>query len=145
MSATDDECNELSLVVDASVAVRWFFQIAGTERANAILRSGEPIIAPDLVIVEIANAAWKAASFDNSPPDAAKAVVREATRFFSELVPSIVLRDHALAIALELRHPVYDCFYLALAQARGITLVTADDRLLGRCAKTPFAPLVRSL
>lgn len=135
----------MSLVVDASVAVQWFFQLAGTDRANAILRSGEPMIAPDLAIVEIANAAWKAATFDNSPADAAKAVVREATRFFSELVPSIALKDHALAIALELRHPVYDCFYLALAQARGITLVTADDRLLRCCARTPFAPLLRSL
>ena len=56
-----------------------------------------------------------------------------------------MLADRALAIALDLRHPVYDCFYLALAEARGSRLVTADDRLLRVCARTPFAKLVRSL
>jgi predicted nucleic acid-binding protein len=41
--------------------------------------------------------------------------VREIVKAFEELVPVSVLRDRALAIAVELRHPAYDCFYLALA------------------------------
>jgi predicted nucleic acid-binding protein len=51
----------------------------------------------------------------------------------------------SLAIALDLRHPVYGCFYLALAEARSSRLVTTDDRLLRVCARAPFAKLVRSL
>ena len=64
---------------------------------------------------------------------------------FHELVSARMLADRALAIALDLRHPVYDCFYLALAEARGSRSVTADDCLLRVCARTPFAKLVRSL
>jgi predicted nucleic acid-binding protein len=30
-----------------------------------------------------------------------------------------------------LRHPIYDCFYLALAQREGASLVTADNKMLG--------------
>jgi predicted nucleic acid-binding protein len=34
-----------------------------------------------------------------------------------------------------LRHPVHDCIYLALAQAEGATLITADQRLHARVAR----------
>jgi predicted nucleic acid-binding protein len=135
----------MSLVVDASVAVQWFFQHSGTERANAILRTNEPIVAPDLVIAEITNTAWRLATFDDLPINDSKDTVREAARFFYELVPSTLLKDRALAIALDLRHPVYDCFYLALAEMRDIEFITADGRLLRRCVNTRFATRVRAL
>ena len=54
---------------------------------------------------------------------------------FHELVSARMLADRA--ITLDLRHPVYDCFYLALAEARGSRSVTADDCLLRVCARTP--------
>ncbi|MBX9826741.1 MAG: type II toxin-antitoxin system VapC family toxin [Xanthobacteraceae bacterium] len=55
------------------------------------------------------------------------------------------LNDRALAIGIELRHPVYDCFYLALAEQRHCQLATADERLIARCAGTPFAKLIKPL
>jgi len=69
----------------------------------------------------------------------------EVAKAFEELVPTSVLKDHALAIAIELRHPAYDCFYLALAERSTPLLVTADERLIRRCANTPFENLVQSL
>jgi predicted nucleic acid-binding protein len=42
--------------------------------------------------------------------------VREVVKAFEELVPTSVLKDRALAIAIELRHPAYDNFYLVLAK-----------------------------
>jgi predicted nucleic acid-binding protein len=36
----------------------------------------------------------------------------------------------AAAIAVELDHPVYDAMYLAVAEASGLRLVTADERLV---------------
>jgi predicted nucleic acid-binding protein len=38
----------------------------------------------------------------------------------------------ALSLALALGHPVYDTTYLALAQALGIPMVTADQRLVNK-------------
>ena len=49
-------------------------------------------------------------------------------------VPLDDLREPALEMAIELRHPIYDCFYLALAQRQRCALVTADRRFL-RVAK----------
>ena len=102
-------------------------------------------IAPDLVIAEITNAAWKFVTFDRMAAESAMSAVREVVKAFDELVPTSVLKDRALAIAIELRHPAYDCFYLALAERSASPLVTADDRLIRRCADTPFEKLVQSL
>ena len=71
--------------------------------------------------------------------------MRDVAKAFEELVPTSVLKDRALAIAIELRHSVYDCFYLALAERSASRLVTADDRLIRRCTNTPFGMLVQSL
>ena len=75
----------------------------------------------------------------------AAAAVREIVKAFEELVPVSALRDRALAIAVELRHPAYDCFYLALAERSASYLVTADERLIRRCTDTPFQRLVQPL
>src|SRR5437016_9046594 len=133
------------MVVDASVALRWCFQLDGSDRAEKLLRSDDHLIAPDLVIAEITNAAWKFVIFDRLPADFAISAVRDVVKAFEELVPTSVLKDRALAIAIELRHPAYDCFYLALAERSASPLVTADSRLIRRCSNTPFRKLVRLL
>jgi predicted nucleic acid-binding protein len=135
----------MTIVVDASVALRWCFQLNGSDRAEELLRSDNHLIAPDLVIAEITNAAWKFVIFDRVPADTAMSAVRDVAKAFEQLVPTSALKDRALTIAIELRHPAYDCFYLALAERSASPLVTADDRLMRRCSDTPFEKLVQSL
>jgi predicted nucleic acid-binding protein len=48
-------------------------------------------------------------------------------------------------IAGELDHPVYDCFYLALAELERTILVTADTRLLGKVGSTSWEERVVDL
>ena len=59
-------------------------------------------------------------------------------RFYTEAKPLI---DCALAIALYLRHPIYDCLYLACAERAGTRLVTADWKFLAALAGTSLASL----
>lgn len=133
------------LVVDASVAIRWMFALDRSDRAEQVLQSGERLIAPDLVLAEIANAAWKLAVFGNAEPKTVQLRVSAVTKEFDEFIPSMDLKDRALAIALQLRHPAYDCFYLALAEQRCCQFVTADNRLARQCADTAFAALLQAL
>ena len=135
----------MTVVVDASVAVRWLLDVSGSAQAYSLLREEDRIVAPDLVVAEIANGLWKAVRFASLAPATAAEAMALAPTGFHELVPAPALADRALAIALELSHPAYDCFYLALAETRAIQLVTADERLLRRCASTRFAKLVRAL
>jgi len=48
-----------TLVVDASVAVKWFLPEPDAEPAVALLRAGHRLIAPDLLWIEVASVLWK--------------------------------------------------------------------------------------
>jgi predicted nucleic acid-binding protein len=46
------------------------------------------------------------------------------------LIPDEELRVRAFTLAFDLKHPIYDCFYLALAERERCPLITADSRLI---------------
>ena len=45
--------------------------------------------------------------------------------------------DHAVELATELQHSVYDCVYLAMALASGAQVVSADRRFVGAVRRRP--------
>jgi predicted nucleic acid-binding protein len=115
-----------TLVVDANVALLWSIKVPLSDKATDILRNGRHIIAPDLIIPEVTNAWAMIVRQGKNTADLAKDSLAQLPRWFSELVPSAILRDKAFHLALQLDHPAYDCFYLALAQMRDVKLVTRD-------------------
>lgn len=46
--------------------------------------------------------------------------------FFVQLYPAADFLEQAFQLAFRLRHPVYDCLYLALAMREQAQLITAD-------------------
>ncbi len=121
----------MSLIVDASVAVKWFSEEEQSGPAEALLASMEPLIAPDLVIAEIGNALWKKATRKLLQPRQAISAMADASSFFDRLIPLGELAMRATELAIELQHPIYDCFYLALAERERAPIISADDKLLG--------------
>lgn len=133
----------MRIVVDASVAIRWFVEAEGSDRAR---RLGEvQLAAPELIAAEVANALWRYVAAGqigrNQAAEAAHGLGRTIDEFHS-LMP---LAARALDVACSLGHPAYDCYYLALAERLGTRVVTADRRLAGKVAGTPFASLVELL
>lgn len=127
-------------VVDASVAFGWFAEVAESERAVALLDAHPAIqlIAPDLVLVELLNAGWKAQRQGAISEEQFLAIGELAPTLFSELVPSAVLLARAQCWC-QLDHPAYDCLYLALAELRSAVLLTKDQRLLRKVQAVPHA------
>lgn len=119
----------MTLVVDASVAVKWFFREPGHAKARALLDSGELLIAPSLLLIEVANAAWKRHRRGEVARDIVQEIVLLTAKPFSELVAIEALAPRAATLALDLDHPIYDCLYLALAAREGIHFITADQKL----------------
>src|SRR5439155_11177825 len=123
----------MTLVVDASVAFKWFFVgEANAAEALALAESSEPIIAPEILIAEVCNAVWRSARVGRIDADELPVLAATLPRFFSELTGATALAGRAVMIARQLDHPVFDCFYVALAEARRAPLVTADRRLLAK-------------
>jgi predicted nucleic acid-binding protein len=135
----------VTLVIDAGVALKWFVDEDGSAQAAALLAGPDLLIAPDLILAEVGNAAWKAVRNGTMLPEQLDHAAARLPAAFDELTPLAALSRRAGAIALALDHPVYDCCYLALAEARAATLVTADRRLLRRLAGTQWEELTVDL
>jgi predicted nucleic acid-binding protein len=124
-------------VIDASVAVKWFVEQDGSEDARALGGPSAVLIAPDLILAEIASALWKYVRAAKLAEGAAKAMLARALSAFNRLVPPEELLASAFGLSLALPHPIYDCFYLALAQREHAPLVTADRRLAAAAKSLP--------
>jgi predicted nucleic acid-binding protein len=124
----------VTLVVDASVAAQWVLSQEDSERA-ARLRTEETLIAPSLITAEIGSAIWKAVRRGDVIRSNALVALEAALLPFDKLVAAEDLPLRALELAIELDHPIYDCFYLALAERERCPIVSADAKLLAAAKK----------
>jgi predicted nucleic acid-binding protein len=117
------------IIVDASVAVKWVLPETDSGPAVALREAGD-LIAPSLVIAEIGNALWKSVLRGDVDKSDASAALQIAVGHFERIVPIDQLATRALELAVDLRHPIYDCLYLALAERERAPIVSADAKLL---------------
>lgn len=133
------------VVVDSSVAMKWFVPEVLSDRAARLLDGSFELFAPDLLIPECGNVLWKKISRDELRAEEGREILQALGRVPMRIVGSPALVEAALEIATTCRRTVYDGMYVALAVARGCALVTADDRLARALAAGPLAPNIRRL
>jgi predicted nucleic acid-binding protein len=131
------------VVVDASVAIKWLVAEEGSDRAEILL--DRPLVVPDLLFAECANILWKKARRGELSGEEAATAAETLEQAELSVVSAQSYARAATAIAVELDHPAYDGLYLAIAEAAGLRLVTADTRLVRRVGGTRFARIVVSL
>jgi len=120
-----------TLVIDASVALKWYIPEMDSDRALSVLKSRARLIAPDLIMPEIGSALWKKIR-------RGELAAAEARRILEALVSSrhMIFRasgpliQGALNLALRLPSTVYDALYLTLAVSENCPLITADGKLV---------------
>lgn len=132
----------MSYVIDASVAIKWFVKEKFHEEALWLTDRKELLRAPDLIANELTSIAWKKCLRGEVTASQAEFIVLSISRYVPILQPSSELAARALGIALALRHPVYDCFYLACAESTDTVFITADLKLCRILEGTRFASLV---
>ena len=126
-------------VVDASVAVKWLVEEVLSDEAAALLDGSSTLVAPPLLFAEAANALWAMRRRGNiGAADMAEAVETLRTAPVSTPLPMPDLTAAATRLAGDLDHPVYDCFYLALAIHTQYPVVTADTRFHDKVRGHPY-------
>jgi predicted nucleic acid-binding protein len=129
------------MVVDASVAAKWFLSKEGetlTDEALELFRRcarGEiRFVVPDLFWAEMANIFWKATRQGRCTKTSAETALVSLQQNKLTTIPSLTLLKSAFSIATTSNRSVYDSLYVALAVLLNIYLVTADERLANALA-----------
>ncbi len=122
----------MTLVVDASVAVKFLVREHDTDQARKLITSPEVLIAPDWLLIDAANTFWKKVKRSELLAIHAERHMDDLPLFFGKLFSSAELAEESLKLALRLKHPVYGCVYLALAVREKTRLVTADESFHSR-------------
>jgi len=133
------------IVVDASVALQWIVpERDGQADAESVL-TADALIAPDLLLVEVANALRRKIAGGEARLEQALGGMRtlSSTVQLVPVGPDLVIS--ALEMAVEMDHPAYDCVYLALARANSAQVATRDSELARRAAKAGLGYLVARL
>ncbi|TXM79318.1 type II toxin-antitoxin system VapC family toxin [Methylobacterium sp. WL69] len=125
------------IVVDASVAVKWFVAEADSETALTLFRSSSVLMCPDHAFGEIGEVLVRSCRRGRlTHDDVRRANDAIAGRLaFRSPLPLI---DLATGIALGAAISFYDALYVAAADRWHLTLVTADARLVASVAGTPW-------
>lgn len=113
-------------IVDASVAMKWIVDEEGSTLAASL--AAEDLAAPELMLSECANALWAKVRRGELERNEARERMRLLGTAPLRLDRTPELIDVALDLALTLKHPVYDCLYLALSIKEAAPVVTADRR-----------------
>lgn len=133
------------LVVDASIAGKWIAPEPDSDRAAVLL--DYRLVVPDLFFAECANVVWKKLRLGELTEEQALLAAQTLEQADLTVVPTKAYLGRAVAIAAALAHPAYDAMYIAIAEAFGLRLVTADGRLIRTMQHSPgtFGHLVLPL
>ena len=130
--------------MDASVAVQWVAVESGREAALDLLERSD-LVAPDLLLVEVANVLRRKASAGDLSSGQEQGALAEIVKALRLERVGKELVERALTHARVMNHPVYDCVYIALTEQLGASFATFDGRLIARMRKHGLSELVADL
>ncbi|HTQ13708.1 MAG TPA: type II toxin-antitoxin system VapC family toxin [Rhizomicrobium sp.] len=116
----------MSVVVDASVIVKWIIPEDGSGDARALMSAD--LAAPAIWLAETANVLWRHVLRGEIDRSRAADLLAEVSNAPIRNIEIDGLVHDALSLANELAHPIYDCLYLAAAVREVTYVVTADSR-----------------
>ena len=132
----------IECVIDAGVAVKWFFEEDDSERAVALqdflVERNTAIHVPDFFDLEVGNVIWKKFRRDEISQRYVDRILTEFATLPRRRESSADLLQPAVNLACALGCTVYDGSYVALAVLRGCSVFTADQKLFRVVEKSPW-------
>ena len=134
-----------TLVIDASVAVKWLVLEEMSGVAKDLSLATETLVAPRLILTEVANALARKAIQGLMDRQEATRQFRSLPQYLIEIIEIDDMIEPAFLNACALRHPIYDLIYLETARKMDTQLITADRRFASKLAGSEFARYVTLL
>ncbi len=130
----------IDLVVDSSVAIKWFVPESLSAEADQILLAHDQgsltFLAPEVIYAEFGNIVWKKHLFQGLPANDAELALANFQQLNFAVTSNAALLDDAYRLAVTYKRTVYDSLYLALSLRIGCRFVTADERLVNAVGAT---------
>lgn len=120
----------MKVILDVSAAFSVIMASHSSKLFLPSLESAEEVIAPELFIAEATNTAWKFNYARNASPDESWKLTLRCIQLVDIFIPLQELWPVTLAMACQVGHPTYDCFYLILCRQESAMLLTADKKLI---------------
>lgn len=133
------------IVLDASVALKFFLPEADSDAALRLLASRALLTAPDILPLELSAGVAKYHRRRLITLDEARSIADALGRLTVDQHPWQPLLAPAFELALLLNHGVYDCLYLALASQLSLPLVTADRKMRQKAGQVGLGARVHLL
>ena len=115
-------------VVDASVAIKWFIPEIHSEDALRAQRSRYRLHVPALMTLELGNVLAKKIRRGEIARAEGDVILKELKHLPLQRHADERLFPAAYQLALDTQRSVYDCLYLALAEAVDGMMITADHK-----------------
>jgi predicted nucleic acid-binding protein len=134
------------LIVDSSVALKWFVDEPRHEAAKRLILAAERMSAPEWAYAEVINALWRKARAGEITNEQVLAAIHERPKRVRYSGCDEGLMKSAFGLAQQLEHSIYDCVFLALAlQTENAVLVTDDGRFAEKAVSRGYADKLRWL
>ena len=136
-------------VVDTSVVVKWFWDVEEPDAdkarllRNAFIDGACRLRAPDLLLVELANALVTGQRAKSDKVNAALEAVREMELDIQQFRWQTLVR--AIQFASLYGVTVHDAYFLAVAAESRSILITADERFIKKVGRHPNLVSLRGL
>jgi predicted nucleic acid-binding protein len=121
------------IVVDSSVVAKWIIPETDSSHAQRLITEvamkGGRLIILDLAFPEVANAVWKQFHRGLATLDEVRQYLDDLLRCPVQFEAAAPLLKPALEIATKFQRSIYDALFVALAQDKGLSGVTADQPL----------------
>ena len=122
------------VVVDASVAVKWFLPEARSDIAARLLTSAHVLLAPELMRLEVGNSLLRAVRRGMIAQEIAIEAMERLSPPRLRFEPTGEIADAAFKLAGQWGGTVYDALYVLIAGSVGAVVAT-DDHELSRTAR----------
>ncbi len=115
-------------VVDASVGIKWFLPEVHSEAASRWPSLNASLHVPEFFSLELSSVLSKRIRRNELTPEEGEAMLKELHRLPLHKHANERLVNPAFALTVQTQQSLYDCLYLALAEAIDGQVVTADRK-----------------